>query len=175
MHGFLTLDLIQAYPRLFEKMPDEAKRAYPLCNVGWRIIPERLCIRVEAALQEKETFNSFASRGNSVCSGSTGTAISQTIAKPRFSTRSIPRSPARLALATPVARKLGALTFSAGSYGLRRTRLRRSRTGKARLRAYPQTPPRCWRPHMSHALLQGNRHLDRGVAEFARAEGILMA
>ena len=56
MHGFLTLDLIQAYPRLFEKMPDEAKRAYPLCNAGWRRILERLCIRVEAALQEKETF-----------------------------------------------------------------------------------------------------------------------
>ena len=52
------IDLMKAHPRLFEIMPGEPDRSfgYPLCDAGWRDILERLCVRVETALQENDTF-----------------------------------------------------------------------------------------------------------------------
>jgi hypothetical protein len=52
------IDLMKAHPRLFEIMTGEPERSfgYPLCDAGWRDILERLCIRVETALQENDTF-----------------------------------------------------------------------------------------------------------------------
>jgi hypothetical protein len=50
--------LMQAHERLFDLMPNEPERSfgYPLCDAGWRDILERLCIRVETALQENGAF-----------------------------------------------------------------------------------------------------------------------
>jgi hypothetical protein len=47
---------MQAHERLFDLMPNEPERSfgYPLCDSGWRDILERLCIRVETALQEND-------------------------------------------------------------------------------------------------------------------------
>jgi hypothetical protein len=52
------IDLMRAHPRLFETMTGKPERAfgYPLCDAGWRDILERLCSRVETALQKTETF-----------------------------------------------------------------------------------------------------------------------
>jgi hypothetical protein len=52
------LDLMLSHPRLFEVMADEPHLSlgYPLCEAGWRDIPERLCGRIEAALLDGETF-----------------------------------------------------------------------------------------------------------------------
>jgi len=52
------LDLMQANARLFDLMPGEPQHSpgYPLCEAGWRDVLERLCARIEAALQEGETF-----------------------------------------------------------------------------------------------------------------------
>ena len=49
---------VQAHERLFDLMPDEPQRSfgYPLCDAGWRDILERLCIRIETALQQNDTF-----------------------------------------------------------------------------------------------------------------------
>jgi hypothetical protein len=49
---------MQAHGRLFDLMPNEPERSfgYPLCDAGWRDILERLGIRIEAALQENDTF-----------------------------------------------------------------------------------------------------------------------
>lgn len=47
-----------AHERFFDLLPDEPQRSfgYPLCDAGWRDILERLCIRIETALQENDTF-----------------------------------------------------------------------------------------------------------------------
>jgi hypothetical protein len=52
------IDLMRTHPRLFEIMPDEPDRSfgYPLCEAGWRDAIERLCTRIENALQDGETF-----------------------------------------------------------------------------------------------------------------------
>jgi hypothetical protein len=52
------LDLMLSHPRLFEVIADEPHLSlgYPLCEAGWRDIPERLCGRIEAALLDGETF-----------------------------------------------------------------------------------------------------------------------
>lgn len=52
------IDLMRAHPRLFEVMSDEPERSfgYPLCEAGWRNILERLCVRIESALQDGEAF-----------------------------------------------------------------------------------------------------------------------
>jgi hypothetical protein len=52
------IEIMQAYERPFKLIPGEPDRSrgYPLCDAGWRDILERLCIRVEDALQENETF-----------------------------------------------------------------------------------------------------------------------
>jgi hypothetical protein len=52
------IDLMRAHPHLFEIMPDEPDRSfgYPLCEAGWRDVIERLCTRIENALQDGETF-----------------------------------------------------------------------------------------------------------------------
>jgi hypothetical protein len=49
---------MQAHERLFDLMSDEPQRSfgYPLCDAGWRDILERLCIRIQTALQENDTF-----------------------------------------------------------------------------------------------------------------------
>jgi hypothetical protein len=49
---------MQAHERLFDLMPNKPERSfgYPLCDAGWRDILERLCIRVETALQENDAF-----------------------------------------------------------------------------------------------------------------------
>ena len=49
---------MQAHERLFDLIADEPQRSfgYPLCDAGWRGILERLCIRIETALQENDTF-----------------------------------------------------------------------------------------------------------------------
>jgi hypothetical protein len=51
-------DLMRAHPRLFEIIPDEPERSfgYPLCEVGWRDVLERICARIENALKANETF-----------------------------------------------------------------------------------------------------------------------
>lgn len=50
--------VMQAHQRLFDLIPEEpeSSRGYPLCDAGWRDILERLCARVETALQGGETF-----------------------------------------------------------------------------------------------------------------------
>ncbi|MBB5053936.1 hypothetical protein HNQ36_003936 [Afipia massiliensis] len=52
------LDFMRAHPRLFDVMPGEPEHSfgYPLCNEGWREVLENLCIRIEAVLQQGETF-----------------------------------------------------------------------------------------------------------------------
>jgi hypothetical protein len=52
------IDLMRAHPRLFEIMADEPKHSfgYPLCEAGWRDVMERLCVRIENALRDGETF-----------------------------------------------------------------------------------------------------------------------
>jgi hypothetical protein len=52
------IDFMRSLPRLFEVMPREPERSfgYPLCEAGWRDILERLCTKIEAALQDGETF-----------------------------------------------------------------------------------------------------------------------
>jgi hypothetical protein len=52
------IDLMRSHPRLFEIISGEPERSrgYPLCEAGWRDVLERLCLRIEAALQESETF-----------------------------------------------------------------------------------------------------------------------
>jgi hypothetical protein len=52
------IDLMRAHPRLFEVMSDEPHLSfgYPLCEEGWRDLMERLCVRIEAALRDGETF-----------------------------------------------------------------------------------------------------------------------
>jgi hypothetical protein len=52
------IDLMRSHPRLFEIISGEPERSrgYPLCEAGWRDVLERLCFRIEAALQESETF-----------------------------------------------------------------------------------------------------------------------
>jgi hypothetical protein len=49
---------MQAHERLFDLIADEPQRSfgYPLCDAGWRGILERLCIRIETALQENDAF-----------------------------------------------------------------------------------------------------------------------
>jgi hypothetical protein len=50
--------VMQAHERLFDLIPGAPGRSigYPLCEAGWRDILERLCTRVETALQENDTF-----------------------------------------------------------------------------------------------------------------------
>lgn len=52
------LDLMLSHPRLFHVFTDQPHLSfgYPLCDDGWRDILERLCGRIEVALQENETF-----------------------------------------------------------------------------------------------------------------------
>jgi DNA-directed RNA polymerase subunit RPC12/RpoP len=52
------IDFMRSHPSLLEVMPREPERSfgYPLCEAGWRDILERLCARIEAALQDGETF-----------------------------------------------------------------------------------------------------------------------
>jgi hypothetical protein len=52
------LDLMVSHPRLFEVMSEEPHLSfgYPNCEEGWREILETLCIRIETALQEDESF-----------------------------------------------------------------------------------------------------------------------
>jgi hypothetical protein len=52
------IDLMRAHPNLFAILADEREHSfgYPLCAAGWRDILERLCARIENALQENETF-----------------------------------------------------------------------------------------------------------------------
>jgi hypothetical protein len=52
------IDFMQAHPQLFEIMQDEPELTFgsPNCQEGWRDVLERLCARIEAALQEGETF-----------------------------------------------------------------------------------------------------------------------
>jgi hypothetical protein len=52
------IDLMRAHPRLFEVMSDQPRLSfgYPLCEAGWRDLLERLCVRIEAALRDGETF-----------------------------------------------------------------------------------------------------------------------
>jgi len=52
------IDFMQAHPQLLEIMHDEPELTfgYPNCQEGWRDVLERLCARIEAALQEDETF-----------------------------------------------------------------------------------------------------------------------
>ena len=49
---------MQAHERFFDLIADEPQRSlgYPLCDAGWRDTLERLCIRIETALQENEAF-----------------------------------------------------------------------------------------------------------------------
>jgi hypothetical protein len=50
--------VMQAHERVFDLIRGQPKRSlgYPLCDAGWRDILERLCIRVETALHENDTF-----------------------------------------------------------------------------------------------------------------------
>lgn len=52
------LDLMLSHPRLFEVMSDEPHLSfgYPNFEEGWRDLLERLCVRIEAALRDGETF-----------------------------------------------------------------------------------------------------------------------
>jgi hypothetical protein len=52
------IEIMRAHPRLFEVMTDEPHLSfgYPLCEEGWRDILERLCVRIENALQDGEAF-----------------------------------------------------------------------------------------------------------------------
>jgi hypothetical protein len=52
------LNLMLSHPRLFEVMRDEPHLSfgYPLCGSGWRDLLDRLCVRIEGALQENESF-----------------------------------------------------------------------------------------------------------------------
>jgi hypothetical protein len=52
------IDLMRAHPRLFEIMPGEPHLSfgYPNCEEGWRDLMEKLCLRIEAALRDGETF-----------------------------------------------------------------------------------------------------------------------
>jgi hypothetical protein len=52
------LDLMLSHPRLFEVMSDEPHLSfgYPLCEEGWRDLLGRLCVRIEAALRDGESF-----------------------------------------------------------------------------------------------------------------------
>jgi hypothetical protein len=53
------LELMTAHPRLFEIMPGEPHLSfgYPNCEEGWRELLERLCVRIEGALRDGETFD----------------------------------------------------------------------------------------------------------------------
>jgi hypothetical protein len=52
------LDLMLWHPRLFITMAEEPHLSfgYPLCERGWQDILVRLCVRIEAALRDGETF-----------------------------------------------------------------------------------------------------------------------
>jgi hypothetical protein len=52
------IDLMRAHPRLFEIMTDEPHLSfgYPNVQEGWRDTMERLCVRIENALLDGETF-----------------------------------------------------------------------------------------------------------------------
>lgn len=56
--GNWRIEFMRAHPRLFEVMQEEPKLSfgYPLCRKGWRDVLERMCGRIEDALQENETF-----------------------------------------------------------------------------------------------------------------------
>jgi hypothetical protein len=51
-------ELMKAHPRLFGVMADEPELSlgYPSVRDGWRDLVERLCVRIESALQDGETF-----------------------------------------------------------------------------------------------------------------------
>jgi hypothetical protein len=55
---FWRLEFMEAHPRLFQIMADEPELSfgYPLCQIGWRDILDRLCGRIEDALRENEKF-----------------------------------------------------------------------------------------------------------------------
>ncbi|UWU83003.1 hypothetical protein N2605_25965 [Bradyrhizobium yuanmingense] len=49
-------DLIRRRPRLFETAHGEPSSGIPDIPEGWRDVVERLCVRIENALQAGETF-----------------------------------------------------------------------------------------------------------------------
>jgi hypothetical protein len=55
------IDLMRSHPRQFEIISAEPERSsgYSLCEAGWRDVLERLCSRIEAALQRSERFGSI--------------------------------------------------------------------------------------------------------------------
>jgi hypothetical protein len=166
---------MQAHERLFDLIADEPQRSfgYPLCDAGWRDTLERLCGRIETALQENDTFKFVRIKQKfGVVRVDWDDEISNTL-EPRFSRPSISGSPLGLHLRSR--RSPLQLSRLVGDC-LRRARGGRSRTRTAGLREYPLTPPGRRRAgHALRALRPGGRHLDRGVPEFARAGAIAMA
>jgi hypothetical protein len=58
------LDLIRWHPRLFVVLAEkpDGSFGYPLCDRGWLDVLVRLCVRIEAALRDGETFEFVRSR-----------------------------------------------------------------------------------------------------------------
>jgi hypothetical protein len=169
---------MQAHERLFDLMPDEPQRSlgYPLCDAGWRDILERLCSRIETALQENDTFKfvRIKQKFGVLRADWDGDISNDTRAK---ILEAIDLAVARSAHLRNLRSRRSLLRQSrlAGD-DLRRARGGRSRTCTAGLREYPQTPPGRRRAgHVLRALRPGGRHLDRGVSEFARAGAIAIA
>lgn len=52
------LDLMRWHPRLFSALAESADGSfgYPICGRGWRDLLVRLCVRIEAALRDCESF-----------------------------------------------------------------------------------------------------------------------
>jgi hypothetical protein len=136
-------DFMQAHERLFDLMPNKPERSfgYPQCDAGWRGILERLCIRIETALQENDAFEFVRTKQKFGVLGPDGDgevlndtrakileAIDLAVARSGLHLRNLRsgRSPLRQ-------------SRLAGD-GLRRARGGLSRTCRAGLREYPQTP-----------------------------------
>jgi hypothetical protein len=72
------VDLMRAHDRLFDIMiSPRGSRGYPLCDDGWRDVIERLCGRIESALQENDAFRFDRVGRSSASCGSTGAARSR--------------------------------------------------------------------------------------------------
>jgi hypothetical protein len=172
------IEFMRAHPRLFEVLADGPERSsgYPLCEAGWRDVLERLCIRIETALQDGEAFE-FA-------------RIKQKLGIARFGwyggvsdeTATRIHEAVNLAVAT-----LGLLLRNLRSGGsavqqprrpcdaLRGARGGRSGAGRARLRERPHPPPEARRSgHVPRAVRSRDRHADGGFAAVGRLGGIAM-
>ncbi len=170
---------MQAHERLFDLIADEPQRSfgYPLCDAGWRDILERLCIKIETALQENDAFEFVRIKQKFGVLGPDGDGEVLNDTRAKISRRSISRSPARACtceicgaegrrydnrgwLATACAEHAVGYPELVGP-GFENIRKLRRVAGKPGM-YYVRYGP-------------GGRHLDRGVPKFDRTGAIAMA